>query len=470
MDPDLVAIVNSNKAPNVIQAQRIRVLLPSYVAEISDLDSEIAATDALLCDMVERRNARSQLVAGVHSALAPIRTVPNEILAEIFLLCRDGALNVHEYSLFDSVKPPLLLTHVSSQWRAVCLSDARLWDHIHVHSVGRMPPTATLQTILTRSRLRPLDIHITGSHVGGLLRVILAGHTRVRRIVLRLDSSGDISDLRSYPRDFPSLTTFELHIQNNDWAKSREHPLGLSLFKTAPLLRSFLVWSYPSPFDPRPGADCRIFLHTSYGRRAWSPFLMPPTDATTLPYLWRLRVFGRAPRVGLLFFEGLTLPALTELLLSVDELSPRTVPNLYNRAPFRLKTLHIWHFVPDDLAGLLQCTPSLEELSVQFVTLDYEVFEMFTYCSASTTPLVLPKLRSLLLCNEGDDSECPTDGVSAAEMAESFALYSFERNLAFPSLRTVQLRLGGDPFDDDVENRLVAASGGTFTYERLTKG
>ncbi|KAJ7616449.1 hypothetical protein FB45DRAFT_801282 [Roridomyces roridus] len=494
MDPDLVAIVKSNKAPNDIQARQIRVLLPSYVAEISDLDSEIAATTALLRDMEERRNVRSKFLAGLQSALAPIRTVPNEIFAEIFLLCRDGALDPHDYSLFDSKQPPLLLAHVSSQWRAVCFSDARLWDHIHIHSVERMPPMATLRAIFTRSRLRPLDIHITESPLGDLFRVILAAHTRVRRICLRVNSSDDVSDLWSYPRDFPSLTTFELHIQQQE-ATSLERPVGLGLFKTAPLLRSFLIWSYPSPFDPRPGAvvwsqlteltldigmdeltalsiivactrlqDCRIFLHSS---SQFTPLLMPPSHATTLPQLWCLRVFGRAPRVGLPFFEGLTLPALTELLLCIDELSPEALPNLYNRSSFRLKNLQIWDFIPHDLTGLLQLTPSLEELSLQFVTLNDEVFEMFTYRPASPTPVVLPKLRSLVLWDAGD--ELTTDGVSAAEMGESFTRYSLEGNLAFPSLRKVELILGGHLFDDDVEDRLVAASGGIFAYERFTK-
>ncbi|KAJ7636508.1 hypothetical protein FB45DRAFT_1001581 [Roridomyces roridus] len=490
MNPDLAAIVNSNRAPNDIQMQQLRILLSTYVSEMSDLNTEISDTTALLRDMKNRRRTRSKLIAGLQSALAPIRTVPNEILGEIFLMYRNEALSERNYSVLNAKRPPLVLAHVSSLWRTVCLSDARLWDHIHVHSAARMPPTTTLKEIFKRSRMRPLDIHITETPLGGLFRVILGAHNRVQRVVLRLQSSDNISDFWSHPKDLPALTTFELFIERSTRATGVIRPFGLSLFKTAPLLQKLHIWAMHCPFDPRPGKvvwsqlteltlelridqltalsiivacsrlqDCRIFFHTATPP---NPVLIP-SSPTSLPDLWRLRVFTREVHDALLFFEGLSLPALTELLLSVDELSPQALPNLYNRSPFHLKTLHIHIYMPRDFAAILNVTPSLEELSCRAVLVDDEVFESFTYCPAITMPFVLPKLRSL----EIEVDELFTDGIAAAEMAESFEAYPYGRNLAFPSLAQVELTLGGDPLDEDVEERLEEASGGIFRYERL---
>ncbi|KAJ7615985.1 hypothetical protein FB45DRAFT_1035153 [Roridomyces roridus] len=479
-------VVKSNRPLSDITARQMGVVPSSCVSEFSELDSRITVSSAL--------DFQSNLIAGVQSPLSPVRTVPNEILGEIFVMCRDEALNALNYSPLKVTHHPLSLSHVSTQWRAVCLSDARLWDHIHVHSGARMPPTMILKEIFNRSRMRPLDINITGTPLDDLFRVILAAHTRVQRIVLKLDSSDSIADFWSYPRDFPALTTFELSIEGDRDADSTstERTVGLSLFKTAPLLRSLLIWSHSSEFDPIPGGvvwsqiteltldlridertalsiivactrleDCRVFIRTLSQP---SPLVIP-TEVTTLPHLQCLRVFGRQGRVAFTFFDGLSLPALTDVLLSVDELSPAALPNLYYRSRFHLKSLHIWQWIPNDLAVFLHLTSSLEELSFQFITFEDDLFEGFTYRPASTMPFVLPKLRSLVLSNfEG--YEPSTGGVSAAEMAESFNTYAHELNLAFPSLRAVELRLQGDPFDDDVEDRLVRASGGIFKYER----
>ncbi|KAJ7605547.1 hypothetical protein FB45DRAFT_1055905 [Roridomyces roridus] len=495
MDADLLALVESNKQPDDVQAEHMRVLISSFTSEISVLDLEIESTITLLRELQNRRDTRSKLVAGLKSALSPIRAVPVEILAEIFLMSRDEALAPFNYSLFDSKQPPLVLCHVSSQWRGVCLSDARLWDHIHVHSCTQMPPTATLTEIFKRSRMRPLDIQISQTPLGGLFPVIMGAHNRVQRSALRLTSEDDISDLWSYPRDFPALTYFELHITRKKQAPSMYRPVGLSLFKSAPLLRSFLVWSYPSSFNCSPGAvvwsqltemtldiridqltalsiivacthleDCRICFRPSQPGA-----LLLPAAATTLPHLWRLRVFGREGGEASPFFEGLTLPALTELLLSVQELSPQALPNLYNRSRFRLKTLHFMHSMPftvDGLAAFLNLTPSLEELALEYFTLEDELFEALTYDRWFATPFELPKLRSLVLRDGQADPERDSDSLAAAEMAESFQRYPGHLNRAFPSLEEVVVMLGGNPFHDHVEKRLMRANGGVFTYER----
>ncbi|KAJ7474193.1 hypothetical protein FB451DRAFT_1248279 [Mycena latifolia] len=64
--------------------------------------------------------------------LSPVRRIPSEILAQIFLLCRDNSLDTFQYFVTDPRRAPMLLGHVSSRWRQVSRSSPRLWDHLHI--------------------------------------------------------------------------------------------------------------------------------------------------------------------------------------------------------------------------------------------------------------------------------------------------------------------------------------------------
>ncbi|KAJ7604773.1 hypothetical protein FB45DRAFT_706990, partial [Roridomyces roridus] len=133
MNPDLRAIITSNQPPNDIQTGQMCLLLPSSESELAQLDTQIHRIESALRELKRRRVTKKQLVVDLKRALSSgIRLVPTEILTEIFLVCRDEALKCRNYSIFDGNLSPLLLTRVSSHWRAVCLSTPRLWDHIHV--------------------------------------------------------------------------------------------------------------------------------------------------------------------------------------------------------------------------------------------------------------------------------------------------------------------------------------------------
>ncbi|KAJ7609521.1 hypothetical protein FB45DRAFT_1126979, partial [Roridomyces roridus] len=132
MITDIRAIIKSNAPPTDIQAHTIRTLLASSLSELSRLDEQIHQVSTTLVELQQRRLVQQQQVDSVKGALSCIRTVPTEILSEIFLVCRDDTLDSTGYCIFDATKAPLLLTHVSSRWRAVCLSNPNLWRSFHV--------------------------------------------------------------------------------------------------------------------------------------------------------------------------------------------------------------------------------------------------------------------------------------------------------------------------------------------------
>jgi len=80
------------------------------------------------------------------SFLAPIRRLPMEMLAEIFLL-----------AIFDNNHPPLELARVSQSWRAVILSMPHMWSTFRLSTWTKADK---VDFILERTRSVPLDVEI----------------------------------------------------------------------------------------------------------------------------------------------------------------------------------------------------------------------------------------------------------------------------------------------------------------------
>ncbi len=96
--------------------------------------------------ILEHENTKS---AGFH---APIRRLPVELLAEIFLL-----------EICGNNRPPLELARVSQSWRAVILSMPRMWSTFWLSTWTK---AEKIDFILERSGRLPLDVEIdTGADV-----------------------------------------------------------------------------------------------------------------------------------------------------------------------------------------------------------------------------------------------------------------------------------------------------------------
>ncbi|KAJ7616621.1 hypothetical protein FB45DRAFT_1064012, partial [Roridomyces roridus] len=258
---ELDEIIESNAPPNDSQAREMRMLIASSLSEVSQLDDEIHVAERSLSELQHRRSSHTQRVDGLKRALSSIRTIPSDILSEIFLVCRDDALDFINYSIFDAARAPLLLAHISSGWRAVCLSDTRLWDHIHVQQGARLPSRTALDHIFRYAGVIPLDVRLNTTQDSSrsprtdsrttLFRHIIRARDRLRRIHLTVDSLDELSDLWTHRRSFPLLTSFKVL---GTYRRTPGRPVGLSLFKSAPLLREFKLSLSNSPLDLQPAS------------------------------------------------------------------------------------------------------------------------------------------------------------------------------------------------------------------------
>ncbi|KAG8740655.1 hypothetical protein FRC10_004065 [Ceratobasidium sp. 414] len=123
------------------QRRGVETALLTLDAELTGLASE----EAVL------RNARASLTAArnLSMTLAPIHTLPPEILANIFLIVRHGS---------EDPPPAQLLAGISSYWRQVAINTPSLWTWINITTTQANFDYATLS--LNRSNNCPIYLTI----------------------------------------------------------------------------------------------------------------------------------------------------------------------------------------------------------------------------------------------------------------------------------------------------------------------
>ncbi|KAJ7500056.1 hypothetical protein FB451DRAFT_1015405 [Mycena latifolia] len=137
MDSVLDEIIQTNQPPSDLQAREIQRMLDVSRAQFSSLEETILTVSLVLAELERQRDLQRQYVTAFKRALSPIRCLPAEILAEIFMLCRNTSLQSETYSIADPREAPMLLGHISSQWRTICHGTPLLWDHVHFTSLPR---------------------------------------------------------------------------------------------------------------------------------------------------------------------------------------------------------------------------------------------------------------------------------------------------------------------------------------------
>ncbi|KAJ3828653.1 hypothetical protein F5880DRAFT_823668 [Lentinula raphanica] len=148
-----VELMGTNYAPSVDQSNDIKTLLVKPYAELERLEMEITRA---LCE----KEKISNFIEAHRALLSPVRQIPEEVLAEIFLRCLPTDTNATR-SLDEA---PLLLTTVSRDWRRVALNTPRLWRTLHIYLPPHLNNRAIsrravgISTWLGRSGTLPLSI------------------------------------------------------------------------------------------------------------------------------------------------------------------------------------------------------------------------------------------------------------------------------------------------------------------------
>lgn len=120
------------------------------------LDEEILST-ATHGSSIARTETRLLRLKNMSTIISPIRKLPAEILARVFLFAVDSYRTIH----YDPIYGYLLVNQVDaisgvcSYWRRVSLSNCQIWSYLDVY---RLRDTDYLSLWLERAGNRPLDI------------------------------------------------------------------------------------------------------------------------------------------------------------------------------------------------------------------------------------------------------------------------------------------------------------------------
>ncbi|KAJ7608982.1 hypothetical protein FB45DRAFT_1067026 [Roridomyces roridus] len=126
----LHALIYSNDPPEPAEIPLIQSFAPEIDASLASLDAEIWRLQERLRSL---KKDRSELLdhQRVHkSILSPLRRMPPEILAEIFVFSLPTVTELFERQKFQIEDSPWVWTHICSRWRTVAISTPTLWSLI----------------------------------------------------------------------------------------------------------------------------------------------------------------------------------------------------------------------------------------------------------------------------------------------------------------------------------------------------
>jgi hypothetical protein len=268
------------------------------------IDAEIKSLEESLLSLRHRRNA-----------LAPISSLPTEIIAAIFYLLR-------EQPDFNLALP---VAHVCHRWREIALAHPLFWSHLDFTTIS--PAGAT--EILARAGMAPLHLEaIVPIHLWNDDRSVSFAkqlHTHLSHIY-RLRIGAEMCHLNRILEGLisPAPTLEHLSLSAQYYAESSRVSVPDTLFDaTTPKLSSLELYncsiSWKSPF-----LKSLKYLETIKLSMITRPSLTDWLDALDeMPQLTSLLLDSSSPSTSLFPFDikrTVTLPSLTRLDISDSEL------------------------------------------------------------------------------------------------------------------------------------------------------
>ena len=145
--------LGTHLVPSLVEANSIRDKVSCAEEDLREVEQEIRVQDTVLNRLSCKRNELSRSIENHKALLSPVRRLPDEILAEIFMYC------LLPYGSIVNEGTLRLLAQISSRWRAVALSTQVLWSFIFVGGKSTTQGClANLTLQLERSGTHPLTV------------------------------------------------------------------------------------------------------------------------------------------------------------------------------------------------------------------------------------------------------------------------------------------------------------------------
>lgn len=378
-------------------------------------------------------------------ALPFIHRLPEELLAEVYLLCMGPEDELHQRQF--CIQTRTLLMQVCRRWRDITIRTSKLWSVIYLYLTQIDPPSqvALLESWIARSGAQPLNLQIEApffeDETHGLGRdgethpaIIALGAVamRWRKVNFRI-TSGMYHQFSPFDLHLPLLRKLELRrcthrgiVYDYEYHDARWYEPIKHAFRNAPLLTDITIGRcFPSgifqfPWDQVTNIDMDSTTYVDVAKilPEWSnlttcrlsmlPYPIIPAVAITLPHLRSLSIFvDHNPNS---FFEQLqlTLPSLREFAYTDTRNRMPDMPwparnfiDLLRRSSCPLQKLKLvsgCEFVGPQLVELLLLVPDLTTLVIagNDTSLRDAIWKMTCDTPSSRLPSCLvPKLQTL---------------------------------------------------------------------------
>ncbi|ESK93819.1 hypothetical protein Moror_13069 [Moniliophthora roreri MCA 2997] len=486
------------------EASTLLPLLQKAEAELVGYDEAIRQMDDAMLQLEERRTRLWKLKERLRWISRPsIRRLPPELLIRIFYTCwRDGyplrePSQLDEYERFEqpNCRTPLVLSHVSAQWRALAFQESKLWSCIGVRfHVNDEPIVAQriydlTKFCLEKSKARPLHIFFyapslfdQGARVPydpTLHRPVLAElyrhYERWGSGVLRLH--GEDPHL---PNEFPALEFLIVHRATMSAGLTAAQPLyatRLRILETA-RMDARLLSGYQHMHALERFSTDEPSIDLILGILQCSPKLreVKLNPRTLMTYQHRLAadtnpIPALIPHLESLdvshfhyasaILPYLTLPSLTSFKASGEALSyhvnaPEFVEFLRrSRPPLDSLDINGVALFPGELTRSLSLVPSITKLhvvdmSMMNLIIGRDFLQEMTISSSASGVVLLPNLLDLSLSAQS----CSLDGAILVDMVRS-RVFGF----GGARLRNFTMKCREPALDREIRNELLELVG-----------
>ncbi|KAK0218311.1 hypothetical protein EDD85DRAFT_916039 [Armillaria nabsnona] len=220
-------------------------------SDIASLEGEIQDLTSLLDKLWHEKQMRERAKEIRESLLSPIRRVPLEIWAEIFLFAIPEPLPFLDFkgNLISQVdtdittmESPWLLTHVSSYWRKLAISIPSLWATVSLTPDLTFQQESLVRLQLARSQDFPLHLQLRiedydSGDIGKLRTLLFPLFHRCATLELATPSAAIIETVCCHPAGLPSLRTLTIRrVSGAQPDNSKMHDEHVTVFMKSPHL------------------------------------------------------------------------------------------------------------------------------------------------------------------------------------------------------------------------------------------
>ncbi|KAE9394310.1 hypothetical protein BT96DRAFT_827871, partial [Gymnopus androsaceus JB14] len=124
------SLIGTNHIPSSAELSMLKALLVQPQLELCQLEAEIDRVQTLLTSLLSEKQKLTDYIGAHRALISPIRQIPTETLAEIFVWCLPTEC---PYAVRNLNEAPLVFTVISRDWRCIALSTPRLWNSLHIY-------------------------------------------------------------------------------------------------------------------------------------------------------------------------------------------------------------------------------------------------------------------------------------------------------------------------------------------------